>query len=98
MEDKKSGMSLDQLIELVLFERLDAILKEKNSSEDKEKMDCGESVIDSLPQEQKEAIQSYLNVLLDQEAENTEKAYLGGFHDAVGLLFHLVMVAIWNNK
>ena len=93
MKVKSDKRTLDQLIEMVLFERLDSILEETKETADNSVMDHGEAVIDSLPDDQKEAMQAYLNVLLDHESQSNEKAYLGGFHDAIGLLIRLMVIA-----
>ena len=83
MKVKSDKRTLNQLIEMVLFERLDSILEETKGTADNSVMDHGEDVIDSLPDDQKEAMQAYLNVLLDHESQSNEKAYLGGFHGAL---------------
>lgn len=93
MKVKSDKRTLNQLIEMVLFERLDSILEETKGTADNSVMDHGEDVIDSLPDDQKEAMQAYLNVLLDHESQSNEKAYLGGFHDAIGLLIRLMVIA-----
>lgn len=93
MKVKSDKRTLNQLIEMVLFERLDSILEETKGTADNSVMDHGEAVIDSLPDDQKETIQAYLNTLLDHEAQSNEKAYLGGFHDAIGLLIRLLVIA-----
>lgn len=93
MKVKSDKRTLDQLIEMVLFERLDSILEETKETADNSVMDHGEAVIDSLPEDQKEAIQAYLNMLLDHESQSNERAYLGGFHDAIGLLIRLMVIA-----
>ena len=93
MKVKSDKRTLDQLIEMVLFERLDSILEETKGTADNSVMDHGEAVIDSLPEDQKEAIQAYLNMLLDHESQSNERAYLGGFHDAIGLLIRLMVIA-----
>ena len=93
MKVKSDKRTLDQLIEMVLFERLDSILEETKETADNSVMDHGEAVIDSLSDDQKEAIQAYLNILLDHESQSNERAYLGGFHDAIGLLIRLMVIA-----
>ena len=93
MKVKSDKRTLDQLIEMVLFERLDSILEETKETADNSVMDHGEVVIDSLPEDQKEAIQAYLNTILDHESQSNEKAYLGGFHDAIGLFIRLMVIA-----
>ena len=93
MKVKSDKRTLNQLIEMVLFERLDSILEETKGTADNSVMDHGEDVIDSLPDDQKEAMQAYLNVLLDHESQSNERAYLGGFHDAIGLLIRLMVIA-----
>ena len=93
MRVKSDKRTLNQLIEMVLFERLDSILEETKGTADYSVMDLGEAVIDSLPDDQKETLQAYLNTLLDHEAQSNEKAYLGGFHDAIGLLIRLLVIA-----
>lgn len=98
MKVKSDKRTLDQLIEMVLFERLDYILEETKETADNSVMDHGEAVIDSLPDDQKEAIQAYLNMLLDHESQSNEKAYLGGFHDAIGLLIRLMVIAAGCDK
>ena len=93
MKEKTDKRTLEQLIEMVLFERPDSILEETKETADKSVMDHGEAVIDSLSDDQKEAIQAYLNILLDHESQSNERAYLGGFHDAIGLLIRLMVIA-----
>ena len=93
MKVKSDKRTLNQLIEMVLFERLDSILEETKGTADNSVMDHGEDVIDSLPDDQKEAMQAYLNVLLAHESQSNEKAYLGGFHDAIGLFIRLMVIA-----
>lgn len=92
-KEQMEKRTVKQMIEMVVSERLDVILQEKSDDADIETMDHGEAVIDSLPDDQKETIQAYLNTLLDHEAQSNEKAYLGGFHDAIGLLIRLLVIA-----
>ena len=43
-------------------------------------------IINDLPDQDREAVQAYVNVFLDGEAEKTEQAYLGGIGDAVWVM------------
>lgn len=92
-KEKMEKRTMKQMIEMIVSERLDVILQGISDSADIEIMDHGEAVIDSLSDDQKEAIQAYLNILLDNESQSNERAYLGGFHDAFGLLIRLMVIA-----
>lgn len=94
MKEKTEKRTLEQLIEMVLFERLDSILEDMDRGTDNQVAEQGEAVINALGEEQKTAIQEYVNDILDHESQSNEKAYLGGFHDAIGFVFRLALMAL----
>lgn len=98
MKEKPEKRTLEQLIELVLFERLDSILEDMDKETDNQAAERGEAVINALGEEQKTAIQEYMNDILDHESQSNEKAYLGGFHDAMGLVVRLALMALHYDK
>ena len=96
--EKPEKRTLEQLIEMVLFERLDSVLEDMDKGTDNQAAEQGEAVINALGEEQKTAIQEYMNDILDHESQSNEKAYLGGFHDAIGLVVRLALMALHYDK
>lgn len=76
-------MPLKELIKMFLSERLDVVIQDVCTEDTKKIMEQGERVINSLPDQDKAAVQAYVNVFLDGESEKHEQAYLGGVGDAV---------------
>lgn len=78
-------MLIAELIKMILAERINAALHESCLETDKDILEKGEAVLNELPEEQRAAIQKYLDSFLDQASADNEQAYLCGFEDALCL-------------
>lgn len=78
-------MSKEDFLAMVLGERIDMLTKRERSVRTKSLLEEAEAVIDALPENEKEKIKSWLNLSMDLEAENLQKAYLGGLTDGIWL-------------
>ena len=54
-------MSIEELIQMILGERINSALQETSLERDKDILEKGEAVLKKLPEEQREIIQNYLN-------------------------------------
>ena len=53
------------------------MIKDVCTEDTKKIIEQGERIINDLPDQDREAVQAYVNAFLDGEAEKTEQAYLG---------------------
>ena len=68
-------MSLKELIKMFLTERLDIVIKDVCTEDTKKIIEQGERIINDLPDQDREAVQAYVNAFLDGEAEKTERSW-----------------------
>ena len=87
-------MSIEELIQMILGERINSALQETSLERDKDILEKGEAVLKKLPEEQREIIQNYLNSFLNQASEDNERAYLCGFEDALCLVERLGTILV----
>ena len=87
-------MSLKELIKMFLSERLDIVVQDVCTENTKKIMEQGERVINSLPDQDREAVQAYVNAFMDDEAEKIEQAYLGGVGDAVWVMAKCIKLIV----
>ena len=87
-------MPIAELINMILGERINAALRESCLKTDKDILEKGEAVLNELPEEQRAAIQKYLDIFLDQASTDNEQAYLCGFEDAAYLFGKLGEILI----
>ena len=87
-------MSLKELIKMFLTERLDIVIKDVCTEDTKKIIEQGERIINDLPDQDREAVQAYVNAFLDGEAEKTEQAYLGGIGDAFWVMTKCIKMII----
>lgn len=87
-------MPIAELIKMILGERINAVLQESCLKTDKDILEKGEAVLNELPEEQRAAIQKYLDIFLDQASVDNQQAYLCGFEDAVYLVGKLGEILI----
>ncbi len=78
-------MSMDELMEMILTERINSVLQENYTEEEKQTLEQGEDEIEQLTEEQQAVIRAYLNILLDHSCRSNEQVYLAGFEDAIYL-------------
>ena len=83
-------MTVAELIEMILGERIAAILSQTSSEK--------EMVLNELPEEQGAVIKDYLDHFIEQEGKNNEQAYLSGFEDAICLVGKLGIILIHGLK
>ena len=55
-------MSLKELIKMFLTERLDIVIKDVCTEDTKKIIEQGERIINDLPDQDREAVQAYVNV------------------------------------
>lgn len=89
-------MTVAELIEMILGERIAAILSQTCS--EREVLEKGEMVLNVLPEEQRSAIKDYLDHFVEQEGKRNEQAYLSGFEDAICLVGKLGIILIHGLK
>lgn len=89
-------MTVDELIEMILGERIAAILSQTSS--EREVPEKGEMVLNELPEEQRSVIKDYLDHFIEQEGKSNEQAYLSGFEDAICLVGKLGIILIHSLK
>ena len=89
-------MTVAELIEMILAERIAAILSQTSSQKDV--LEKGEMVLNELPEEQRSVIKDYLDHFIEQEGKNNEQAYLSGFEDAICLVGKLGIILIHSLK
>lgn len=85
-------LPIDERIEKFILERLDIILQETYSKQDKNLLQQGENLLANLPKAQRDVIQEYIALCIGEEEIRNKQAYLGGFEDAVWLLVRLAIL------
>lgn len=83
-KNREQEVNLD-LMGMILEERIDMLLSKKQSDQAGETLRKAEAVVDRLPDEDRAAIEKWLDLSMDMEAENQRKAYLGGLMDGIWL-------------
>ena len=89
-------MTVAELIEMILGERIAAILSQTSSERDV--LEKGEMVLNELPEEQRSVLKDYLDHFIEQEGKSNERAYLSGFEDAICLVGKLGIILIHGLK
>lgn len=91
-------MSIEELIQMILGERINAALQEISLKRDKDIWKKGEAVLKELQEEQRGIIQNYMDSFLNQASEDNECAYLCGFEDALCLVERLGKILMQRSK
>ena len=79
-------MTNEEYLDMVIGERITQLLLRKPDIKEKEVLDKGEKVINSLGETERISVEAYLNLFSDQQAEDERKSYLGGVRDGICLM------------
>ena len=79
-------MTNEEYLDMVIGERLTQLLLRKPDIKEKEVLDKGEKVINSLGETERISVEAYLNLFSDRQAEDERKSYLGGVRDGICLV------------
>lgn len=79
-------MTNEEYLDMVIGERITQLLLRKPDMKEKEVLDKGEKVINSLGETERISVEAYLNLFSDQQAEDERKSYLGGVRDGICLM------------
>lgn len=82
-------MTKEQLIGMIVGERLSILLKKESSAEEMDIINKGEAMIQSLEEEQRAMIEHYTDSIMKEGAEEQITAYLGGVHDGIRLMMRI---------
>ena len=82
-------MTREQLIGMIVGERLSILLKKESSAEELDIINKGEAMIQSLEEEQRAMIEHYTDSIMKEGAEEPITAYLGGVHDGIRLMMRI---------
>ena len=82
-------MTKEQLIGMIVGERLSILLKKESSAEELDIINKGEAMIQSLEEEQRAMIEHYTDSIMKEGAEEQITAYLGGVHDGIRLMMRI---------
>lgn len=82
-------MTKEQLIGMIVGERLSILLKKESSAEEMEIIEKGEAMIQSLEEEQRAMIEHYTDSIMKEGAEEQITVYLGGVHDGIRLMMRI---------
>lgn len=88
----------EDFLKMMLGERVGVLLKGKRTEKVLAALAEAETVVSSLPEEQKEKIRAWLDLSMDLEAEEQERVYLGGLADGIwlaGKVYLAGMEKIW---
>lgn len=79
-------MTNEEYLDMVIGERITQLLLRKPDIKEKEVLDKGEKVINSLGETERMSVEAYLNLFSDRQAEDERKSYLGGVRDGICLV------------
>ena len=82
-------MTKEQLIGMIVGERLSILLKKESSAEEMDIINKGEAMIQSLEEEQRAMIEHYTDSIMKEGAEEQITVYLGGVHDGIRLMLRI---------
>lgn len=82
-------MTREQLIGMIVGERLSILLKKESSAEELDIIKKGEAMIQSLEEEKKAIIEQYTDSIMKEGAEEQINAYIGGVHDGIRLMIRI---------
>lgn len=82
-------MTKEQLIGLIVGERLSILLKKESSAEELDIIKKGEAIIQSLEEKKRAIIEDYTDSIMKEGAEEPIRAYLGGVHDGIRLMLRI---------
>lgn len=83
-------MDKTELIEMIISERIGALLEQKVKEEAKEAVSGREErILEGLEEEKKIQIETYIDSLVEEAAQNERIIYRGGFYDGAGLVMWL---------
>ena len=71
-------MTREQLIGMIVGERLSILLKKESSAEELDIIKKGEAMIQSLEEEKRAIIEDYTDSIMKEGAEEQINAYIGG--------------------
>ncbi len=82
-------MTREQLIGMIVGERLSILLKKESCAEELDIIKKGEAMIQSLEEEKRAIIEDYTDSIMKEGAEEQISAYLGGVHDGICLMMRI---------
>lgn len=91
-------MTQEELITMIVGERLSVLLKKESSAEELDILNKGETMIQSLEEEQKAMIEEYTDLIIKEEAETSITAYMGGVHDGIRLMMRIYEIGREENQ
>lgn len=77
-------------LEMMVEERIKSLIFRKLSREEKRILDEGEQVIQSLQKEAQEKLERYMDLSIEQEAEDERSIYQGGLKDGIRLMWRIL--------
>lgn len=89
-EAEKKEKADSEFAEAVMAERIKCLIVRKLSVEDDTVLDEGEAVIESLPEDRKKKLERYLDLLIEQGAEDERNIYKGGLEDGIRLMWRVL--------
>ena len=82
-------MTREQLIGMIVGERLSILLKKESSAEELDIIKKGEAMIQSLEEEKRAIIEDYTDSIMKEGAEEQIIAYSGGVHYGIRLMLRI---------
>ncbi len=82
-------MTREQLIGMIVGERLSILLKKESCAEELDIIKKGEAMIQSLEEEKRAIIEDYTDSIMKEGAEEQISVYLGGVHDGIRLMMRI---------
>ncbi len=82
-------MTKEQLIGLIVGERLSIVLKKESCAEELDIIKKGEAIIQSLEEEKRAIIEDYTDSIMKEGTEEQINAYIGGVHDGIRLMLRI---------
>ena len=82
----KKKMAEEELIDLIVTERINMILSREAKKEEISALEEGEQVIHELEEEVREKVERYLNLIIMQGAEDEMKLYRAGIEDGIRIM------------
>ena len=76
----------EELIDLIVTERINMILSREVKKEEISTLEEGEQVIHELGEEVREKVERYLNLIIMQGAEDEMKLYRAGIEDGIRIM------------
>lgn len=81
-------------MEMVLNERIDALLKKTERKKGLEALQALEEMIATLPEEDQKKVKTWLELSVDMEAEDQRRVYLGGVTDGICIAVKIILIGI----